>query len=66
MTPEEFLIINSIYPRIYSIKNTVQGTVIDPNVEFNPSNLTQHEIFVVKCIVYLYTHQYDKALYFIQ
>lgn len=35
--PEDFIILNSIYPRIYSIKNQLKGTIEKPNVEFNPS-----------------------------
>lgn len=35
--PEDFIILNNIYPRIYSIKNQLKGTIEKPNVEFNPS-----------------------------
>jgi len=37
---DDFLIVKQIYPRIYSIKNTLKGTIEHPDVEFNPSNLT--------------------------
>ena len=63
---EEFIILKGIYPRIFSIKNDLKGTVEAPDVEFNPTQLTQNEIFQVKSIIYLYTHQYDKAEYFIE
>ncbi len=34
---EEFIILKGIYPRIFSIKNNLKGTVEAPDVEFNPT-----------------------------
>jgi hypothetical protein len=34
---EEFIILKGIYPRIFSIKNDLKGTVEAPDVEFNPT-----------------------------
>jgi hypothetical protein len=63
---DDFLICKQIYPRIFSIKNTLKGTIDDPEVEFNPAALNQYEIFLVKSVSYLYQHQFEKAQYFLE
>lgn len=64
--PLDFIIFNGIFPRVYSIKNQLKGTVTKPLVEFNAVNLTQREIFLIKSASYLYSHEHDKAKYFLE
>jgi hypothetical protein len=53
---DDFLILKQIYPRIFSIKNTLKGTIEEPDIEFNPIALNQYQIFLVKSITYLHQH----------
>jgi len=63
---DDFLVCKQIYPRIFSIKNTLKGTIDEPEVEYNPAALNQYEIFLVKSVSYLYQHQFEKAQYFLE
>ena len=38
--PNDFIILNHIYPRVYSINNEVKGTLREPKVEFNPVSMS--------------------------
>lgn len=66
ISTDDFLIFKLIYPRIFSIKNHLKGTVEEPEIEFNPVTLNQYEIFLVKSISYLHQHEYEKASYFLE
>ncbi len=37
----------------------------EPDIEFNPVEMNQYEIFIVKSVSYLLNHDYDKAYYFL-
>jgi hypothetical protein len=34
--PDSLLILKQIYPRVFSIKNQLKGTIEEPDIEFNP------------------------------
>lgn len=36
----------------------------EPDIEFNPVEMNQYEIFIVKSVSYLIHHDLDKAYYF--
>jgi hypothetical protein len=63
--PNDFIILNHIYPRVYSINNEVKGTLREPKVEFNPVTMTQDQIYLVKSVSYLHSRDFQKAQYFI-
>ena len=59
--PNDFIILNHIYPRVYSINNEIKGTLRDPKVEFNPVSMSQDQIYLVKIVSYLHTRDFQRA-----
>ncbi|CDW89869.1 UNKNOWN [Stylonychia lemnae] len=59
----EFFILHRLFPRIYSVK--IENKQFQ-EIDFNPSVMSQLEIFLVKSEVYMHTEKWDKAQFFMQ